>query len=87
MSMNLSCKECRLWQTPTYITYMCYTTVKKGKVIADDWEAILNRYIIWLEHQLDGVYKNKKELLEKQEIIDDHIKELKSFKKLHFYIT
>lgn len=50
MSMNLKCNEIDLWQTPTYITYMCYSNGDGG------WKGILYRYKQWVRSHSNGVW-------------------------------
>ena len=80
MSMNLQCEEIELWQTPTYITYMCYSEEDGG------WQGIRYRYIEWVKSRLDGVWNDEQELKNMKELISSHIIEIMSFKELHFYI-
>ena len=80
MSMNLHCEEVELWQTPTYITYMCYSDNDGGL------QGILNRYCLWVKGTLDGVYDDVTILDEKRNAVVEHITELKSYAKLTFYI-
>ena len=87
MSMNLHCREVELWQTPTFITYMCFEKVNnKGKIVEDNWSSILHRYILWLKQTLNGEYKDKFHEREKAKAVAKHIEELRKYKKLHFYI-
>jgi hypothetical protein len=79
MSINLHCKEMELWQTPTYITKMCYSSEQGG------WKGIRNRYIEWVKHHTDGVYDNEYDLEMMRERVKIHIEELCSHKKLTFY--
>jgi hypothetical protein len=83
MSMNLTCAEVELWQTPTYITYMCYSNEDGG------WQGIKYRYIQWVKSLTNGVYNTKAEIKQRNDLqnrIQDHIKELDSFDELHFDI-
>lgn len=79
MSMNLGCEEMELWETPTYISYMCLCVGKNknGRYIVDkDWKAIRFRYIEWV---------NSSEFDKK--MVKEHIEKLMSFKKIHFLMT
>jgi hypothetical protein len=80
MSINLKCAEVDLWQTPTYITYMCYSNNDGG------WQGILYRYIQWVKSHTNGVWKNPKDLEYMKECINIHINTLNSYKKLTFSI-
>lgn len=81
MSMNLFCEEVDLWQTPTYITYMCYSNQDGG------WQGIKYRYIQWVKAQVNGSFKSVKEADEVRAVIDKHIKEINRHKKLTFHIV
>jgi hypothetical protein len=83
MSMNLHCKEVELWQTPTYITNMCFYQFDRSR---DGWRNILYRYLEWVKHFSDGVWESEEEYNDMRERIKDHIIELNSFSELHFYI-
>jgi hypothetical protein len=83
MSMNLYCDEVELWQTPTYITYMCYSNEDGG------WKGILYRYIEWVKDHTNGVWKDD-QLDKYKEITDsvnEHIKELNTAAKLYGRLT
>jgi len=80
MSMNLHCAEVDLWQTPTYITYMCYSNNDGG------WKGIKYRYIQWIKGQRSQ-FKNKEECNEWFATVSAHIKELDSYNKLTFNIV
>jgi hypothetical protein len=81
MSMNLHCKEVDLWQTPTHITYMCYSDNDGG------WEGIRYRYIAWVKGHLDGAWKDLEDLRELRGRIDRHGEELYKHTHLTFSIT
>ena len=80
MSLNLHCKEIDLWQTPTYITLICFSNNDGG------WRGIKYRYETWVKSRLNGVWENEIEYENLKTSIKGHIKELNSFKKLNFYI-
>ncbi len=81
MSMNLHCKEVPLWQTPTHITYMCYSNGDGG------WKGILYRYSEWVKGTLTGVWKNTADLEDARQRVNEHLSELNSKKKLTFSIV
>lgn len=78
--MNLHCEEMELWQTPTHITYMCYSNQDGG------WRGIKYRYVEWVKSSTNGVWKDAKELQWARERVNDHLKKLNRFKELHFSI-
>lgn len=80
MSMNLHCEQVELWQTPTYITYMCYSNRDGG------WKGILYRYSEWVKSFLNGCWKSNEDFEEMKDRIDKHLAALNSYKKLTFFI-
>lgn len=80
MSMNLHCEQMDLWQTPTAITYMCYSNEDGG------WEGIKYRYIQWVKGSLSRCYDSEEELREANLVVKEHIAELNSYDKLDFFI-
>ena len=81
MSMNLKCKEVDLWQTPTYITYMCYSNNDGG------WKGILYRYSEWARGSMPGVYKNAQDSARATEQLREHLAQFEGKKKLTFSIV
>lgn len=82
MSMNLKCKEVDLWQTPTYITHMCYSNGDGG------WKGILYRYSEWVKGGLySGVYKSAEEAQWARDNIKDHLAKFEGKKRLTFSIV
>lgn len=78
--MNLHCKEMDLWQTPTPITYMCYSNKDGG------WKGIRYRYEQWVRGHLNGAWNSETELENMKSLVIRHIEELYSHKKLRFYV-
>lgn len=60
MSMNLHCNKMQLWQTPTWVTYMCLITDKgfKPEVKGKQARAAANRYMEWVRGLTDGAWGN-----------------------------
>jgi len=71
-----------LWQTPTYITYMCISNGDGG------WKGIKYRYTQWVESLANGMWRDDQldEYEELKRQIKAHLEELNSFKKLDFSI-
>lgn len=80
MSMNLHCEEVELWQTPTYITNMCYSKEDGG------WEGIRYRYIEWVKSHRNGVWENYEKYEDMCEHVKGHLAELTSYEKLIFFV-
>ena len=80
MSMNLhaSCdnKSLDLWQTPTYITYMCCVN-DKGQVISElkGKRAIgaLRSYIEWVKGSAGGVFQTLEDAENKRTTVYEHV--------------
>ena len=80
MSMNLhaSCdnKSLDLWQTPTYITYMCCVN-DKGQVISElkGKRAIgaLRSYIEWVKGSAGGVFQTLEYAENKRTTVYEHV--------------
>jgi hypothetical protein len=81
MSMNLQCKEVDLWQTPTSITYMCYSNKDGGS------KGILYRYSEWVKGSLNRGYKDAEEADWARENVNDHLAQFMGKKKLTFSIV
>ena len=65
MSMNLYIKvdgEClKVYQTPTYITYMCLVNSKneiKPSITGKKALRVVYAYLYWVDSTSDGVYEN-----------------------------
>jgi len=93
MSMNLTLKidgrEIDLWQTPTYITYMClmdsdgkYST----KTEPEEAKRAIWCYITWVESTTNGAWNSSEALQKARDQVNSHRKEilleLKSFKTI-----
>ena len=81
MSMNLWCEEVALWQTPTFITYMCYSNGDGG------WKGILYRYSEWVKGTGNGAYKTVEDAQDAQYRIQAHLAQFSGKKKLTFSIV
>jgi len=80
MSMNLHCKEVDLWQTPTHITYMCYSNKNGG------WKGILYRYSEWVRGQRT-TFKDVEEAEWWCSVYWDHLAQFEGKKRLTFSIV
>lgn len=91
--MNLTLKvdgrDIELWQTPTYITYMClmdsdgkYST----KTNPEEAKRAIQLYLTWVDSTTNGVWESSEALNEAHEYLNYHkkeiLKELKSFKTI-----
>ena len=97
MSMNLTCKQVDLWQTPTFITWMCLSARPNGKgVYKQDggWRGVKFRYLEWVKSCANGAWGTGpqcrgtlEQMKDMQESIEKHVKLLDSFPKLDFSYT
>jgi len=79
--MNLHCDEVALWQTPTHVTYMCYSNGDGG------WKGILYRYSEWVKGTLNGSWKSTEDLNDAKEAVANHLAQFNGKKELTFYIS
>ena len=82
MSMNLHCNQLDLWQTPTFVTYMC-TMQPEGHVgndlTGDDAKRALHMYIQWAKDQNVKVTRTAEDAefaKDRRAVIDRHICEV-----------
>ena len=87
MSMNLTCDEMELLQTPTFITWMCLSYNPISKQPDGGWQGILRRYEYWVEAQSNGAYESKKDHDETVKFYTDHINKLKKIANKKGYLT
>ena len=80
MSMNLECSEVSLWQTPTWVTYICFSNYDGG------WMGVRDRYILWVKSSLNGVWDSEESSSYQRDLVDSHVKDLLSFDHLNFSI-
>lgn len=78
MSMNLTLTDkttdcdIDLWQTPNFITWMCLSYNPETKEPDGGQEGVRRRYLEWVKHHTDGVWKDKEELDRMCEIVREH---------------
>jgi len=90
MSMNLTLHdgedgpEVELWQTPTFITWMCLSYDPETQAPDGGHEGVRRRYLIWIEGQLSGVWKDMDEFRFLKKEIDEHTKLINSAKDPYF---
>lgn len=76
--MNLHCNMIELWQTPTYITYMCMTFddgEPKTRVNGNQAKEALQRYIHWIKRPLGGAW-NVREVRSHNDAVRFHLEEI-----------
>lgn len=91
MSMNLTCSvgghEVSLWQTPTFITYMCLSINPKTKKPDGGHAGVRRRYILWVESTLNGVWRDQDDLDAQREAVREHTDMIKKLKSPRFSYT
>jgi hypothetical protein len=78
MSMNLTCEGVELWQTPTYITWMCLSYDPSTGLPDGGHEGVRRRYIMWVESSTDGVWNDANALDRQRRSVAEHLKIVKS---------
>lgn len=86
MSMNLHLEGLDLWQTPTFITYMCMSYNDETSEPDGGQEGVRKRYLIWVESHTDGVWSDPEDLEYIQLKIKEHKEKVLSVKDLEFYV-
>jgi hypothetical protein len=90
MSMNLTLydndtgQDIELWQTPSYITWMCLSYNPETKEPDGGHEGVRRRYIEWVKSHVNGVWKDVEELHHETLRTWDHIKEINKVKNPTF---
>jgi len=76
--------EIDLWQTPTYITWMCLSYDPETKESDGGQQGVRRRYIYWLESHVNGVWEDADDLKYMKEKIKTHIETLLLVKNPNF---
>lgn len=79
MSMNLNCRQLKLWQTPSQITYMCmaqpnsepHWDVKGAKA-----RRALAIYRQWVKSSTNGTWHSEEALDARREAIREHLAQI-----------
>ena len=79
--MNLHCEEVNLIQTPTFITYMCFSNADGG------WQGIKYRYIQWLKYECQLAFNRSRGSIDNYEYVKEHVEELNRHNVLTFSIV
>jgi len=90
MSMNLTLTDNEtglsvdLWQTPTFITWMCLSYNPETEEPDGGHEGVRRRYLEWVESRTNGVWKDEKELDCMRESVREHTKTVLAVKEPEF---
>jgi len=82
--MNLTCEGVELWQTPTYITWMCLSYDPVTGEPDGGHEGVRRRYIMWVESSTDGVWKDVNDLELTRRCVEEHLKIVNSIEEPRF---
>ena len=80
MSMNLTLTDkttdcdIDLWQTPTFITWMCLSYNPETKEPDGGHEGVRRRYLEWVKHHTDDIWEDTRELDLMRERAREHSK-------------
>ena len=85
MSMNLKCNRMDLWQTPTWVTYVCMSLNDKGKPDGGH-KGVARRYVRWVRSHAQGVFREPGQLESVREDIVEHLVEFDALKGARFYV-
>jgi len=77
--MNLHCEEVELYQTPTWVTWLCYYS-NYDKKIPSTWQDIREKYILWFLNRYSPMSSDDRETNK------EHVNTLRSKKHLTFGI-
>ena len=74
-----------LWQTPTWVTWICLSYDPDSGVPDGDHGGVRRRYIMWVEGSLSSrIWPDEEELELEQERIKSHIETVNSVENPHF---
>jgi len=83
MSINLHMEVKRikidLWQTPTFITYMCLVNDKgkvRGAVKGKEARRSLYIYLEWVRSHASGMFKSSEDANDARLTVNEHLEEL-----------
>ena len=90
MSMNLTLtdeitgKDISLWQTPTWVTYICLSFNDKTKLPDGGMEGVRHRYLIWVDSHMNGVWESKEDMDAMIDNISAHKQTILAVKEPYF---
>lgn len=90
MSFNLtlhdveSGQQVELWQTPTWVTYMCLSYNPETAEPDGGHEGVRRRYGYWVSSHLNGSWKDHEELEDERQRINEHLELVNSVKQPEF---
>jgi hypothetical protein len=90
MSMNLTLSvgedgpNVDLWQTPTWVTWMCLSYDPDTKLPDGGMNGVRRRYIQWVESHRNGVWSDNEDYEYMCERVKDHIQLINSVQDPYF---
>ncbi len=79
MSMNLNCRQLKLWQTPSQITYMCMAqpySEPAWDVSGDEAQRALAIYRQWVKYSTNGTWHSDEALNARREAVREHLAQI-----------
>lgn len=77
-------RSVRLWQTPTYITWMCLSYAPDTRQPDGGMEGVRRRYLLWVQSQLEGAWDSREDYQHMKERVTDHVAEIRAIADPHF---
>lgn len=91
MSMNLTCRaggqEVTLWQTPTWVTWMCLSYHPRTHKPDGGHEGVRRRYLIWVEGHLNGIFLSEEDAAFNRWRVNEHLEKIRDLKRPQFSYT
>ena len=90
MSMNLTLSDgpdgpdTDLWQTPTWVTWMCLSYDPVTKDPDGGHDGVRRRYVEWVKSHLDGVWTDPEDLEWQRGRVKDHLDKIMSVTNPYF---
>lgn len=90
MSINLTLHdgengpEINLWQTPSWVTWMCLSYNPETQEPDGGHESVRRRYELWVRSHLDGVWEKSEDFEYEKGRIEDHLEIVNSVSQPYF---
>lgn len=79
LTLKVNGRNIELWQTPTYITYMCLMGSDgkhSDKTEIEEAKRAIYCYLTWVKSTANGVWGNHEDYLYAREQLNNHVKEI-----------
>ncbi len=90
MSLNLTLRNGKdgpqipLWQTPTWVTFICLSYNPETNESDGGHEAVRRRYCQWVNQHTDGVWSSVEDLEHERERVKEHLDLVNSVSNPYF---